>query len=247
MPDPPFTGDLFLPRYRAVAQGDWELRIAGPVFAPGYWSEPVLTDAMPVLLRGRETWMSITPLEIESQETGIRLARGHVAVIGLGMGWAAAAVAALPSVERVTVVEADADVLALHKDIGVFSQLSEPCAAKVRVVEGDGRIWSPDSPVDLLMPDIWLPLVSDGRVEEVRRMQENVAARAIYFWGQELEIARHCAAAGRPIDDTGIAATVAEWGLPLTGPGTAAYAARTQAAARRWMRGRWLPGTPAPF
>jgi hypothetical protein len=34
----------------------------GPLFAPGYWSAPMLVDCMPVLLRGRDTWMSITPL-----------------------------------------------------------------------------------------------------------------------------------------------------------------------------------------
>jgi hypothetical protein len=243
----PSGEDLFIPRYRAVASGAWEMRIAGPLFAPGYWSAPVLVESVPVLLRGRETWMSITPLEIESQEIGIKAAHGHVAVLGLGMGWAAAAAAARPAVKRITVVEADPDVLALHREIDVFAQLPGACRDKLRIVRGDGCAWRPEAPVDLLMADIWLPLVSEGRVDEVRRMQANVEARAIYFWGQELEIARHAAAAGRSLDAAGIAATVAAWALPLIGPGTPDYAARTRDAARRWMRGRWLPGSAAPF
>jgi predicted nucleic acid-binding protein len=76
-------------------------------------------------------------------------------------------------------------------------------------------------------------------------MQENVGAAAIYFWGQEMEIARRAAAAGRALDDAGIAATMAETGLPLVGPELEGYSGRLARAARAWMRGRWLPG-PAP-
>lgn len=243
----PYAGDLFVPRYRPLASGDWALRIAHIGHCPGYWSGPALVREMAGLVRNGECWMSMTPLEFESQEIGVRLSRGHVLIFGLGMGWAAAAAAALPAVERVTVVEADADVLALHLELDLFAQLAPLDRAKVRIVEGDAYAYVSDAPVDLLMPDIWLPLVNDGRVDEVRRMQANVGAEAVYFWGQELEIARHAAAAGRALDDAGIAATVAEWGLPLLGPGTPDYAARVEAAARRWMRGRWLPGTTPPF
>ena len=50
------------------------------------------------------TWMSISPMEIESQEIG-QHARGHVVVMGLGMGWAAANAALHPAVSQVTVVD----------------------------------------------------------------------------------------------------------------------------------------------
>lgn len=247
MDDRSYCGPLFAPLYRPLARGPWTLRVAGPLFAPGYWSAPVLVAEMPVLLHGRDTWMSITPLEVESQEIGLRHARGHVLVAGLGLGWAAAAAAALDAVEAVTVVEADADVVALHRELDLFAQLPPEARAKLRIVEGDAFAYRPEAPVDLLMPDIWLPLVGDGRVDEVRRMQHNAGAAHIYFWGQELEIARHAVAAGRSLDEAGIAATVRDWDLPLVGPGTADYAPRLAAAARRWMRGRWLPGPPPPF
>jgi hypothetical protein len=246
--DAPFSeGPLFIPSYRPLRCGDWELRIQAMGLLPGYWSGPIFARDAPVLLRGRDTWMSITPLEIESQEIGIRLARGHVLICGLGMGWAAAAVAMNPAVTMVTIVENDPDVLALHRALDPFAQLPAAARARLRLIHGDALTYRPDAPVDLLMPDIWLPLLSDGRLDEVRQMQADAGAAAIYFWGQELEIARHAVAAGRPLDDEGIAQTVALFGLPLIGPSTRDYTVRLSAAARQWIRGRWLPGSPRPW
>jgi hypothetical protein len=244
---PPFTTDLFVPAYRSARHGDWELRCADFVLCPGYWSDARLVTGMAALLRGGRTWMSLAPLEIESQEIGVRLAAGNVVIFGLGMGWCAAATALRAQVSRVTVVECDPDVLALHRELDIFAQLPPVARDKIGVEKGDAFTWRPSQPVDLLMPDIWLPLVSDGRVEEVRRMQANVAAAGVYFWGQELEIARHAVAAGRALDEAGIDATIADFGLPLVGPRHPGYAGKLAAAARRWMGDRWLPGSPASF
>lgn len=208
--------------------------------APGYWSGPRLIANMPALIRGGDTWMSVTPLEVESQEIGIRAASGHVLIFGLGLGWATAATCCIPAVERVTVVERDEEVIALHAELKVFDQLPPQARAKLSIARGDAFEYRPSVPVDLLMPDIWLPLVGPDRVEEVRRMQANVAARRVYFWGQELEIARHAAAAGLACDEKGIGAVTGNFGLPLVGPGQPDYPARVAAAAQRWMRDRWL-------
>lgn len=235
-----FTTELFLPRYREIATGDWSLRIGRNGLAQGYWSPSVIVAELPMLMRGSNVWMSVTPLEVESAEIGIRLAHGHVLVMGLGMGWAAAATAMRNEVTAVTIVERDPDVLALHRELDLFAQLPEAARARLRIVEGDACAYVPDAPVDLLMPDIWLPLVNDGRVDEVRRMQANARAKAIYFWGQELEIARHAKAAGRALDAAGIAATIADFALPLIGAEWPDYPRLVATVAERWMRGRWL-------
>lgn len=239
----PFETEWFMPVYRPMRSGDWEMRVSGGVLAQGYWGPTKLVTTLPALLRGDDVWMSLTPVEMESQAIGLELSRGHVAVMGMGMGWVAMATALRDEVTKVTVVERDGDVLAIHRALDLFAQLPEAARAKLEIVQADALEWRPDVPVDLLMPDIWLPLVSDGRVEEVRRMQANVQAAAIYFWGQELEIARHARAAGRALDDEGIAATIADFGLPLIGPAYPGHAAIVGTAAQRWMRGRWLPGT----
>ncbi|WP_342250525.1 hypothetical protein [Sphingomonas sp. OTU376] len=240
---PSFETRWFLPRYQPIRSGDWEIQIGRNILAQGYWGPTSFMAEVPVLLRAGETWMSITPLEIESQTIGLALAHGHVVIMGLGMGWAAGAAALHEKVTQVTVIERDPEVLALHRELDLFGQLPDAARAKLRVLQGDALEWRADTPVDLLMPDIWLPLISDGRVEEVRRMQANVQAGAIYFWGQELEIARHARAAGLALDAAGIMATIARVGLPLIGPGYPGHAAIVDAVARRWMRERWLPTT----
>lgn len=237
---PRYTIPLFAPVYRPMQSGDWALEVAEFVLCRGYWSPTQMVQGLAALRRGNDTWMSMTPMEIESQEIGVRLARGHVVIFGLGMGWSAAASAAMSDVTAVTVVERDPDVLAMHRGLDLFAQLPEHARAKLRIEQGDAFEWRPDTPVDLLMPDIWLPLVSDGRVEEVRRMQANVGAGAVYFWGQEMEIARHAVAAGRALNAEGIAATIGDFGLPLIGPELPDYPEKLQAAAGHWMRNRWF-------
>lgn len=235
-----FETELFVPEYRPMQHGDWTLAVRRPMVTQGYWGPAALSPAVPVLHRDGDVWMSLMPLEFESQSIGILLARGHVLIHGMGLGWAAAATAMREEVSAVTVVEQDPDVLALHADLGLFAQLPDAARQKLRIVQGDACRYVPDAPVDLLMPDIWLPLVSDGRVEEVRAMQVNADANGIYFWGQELEIARHARAAGHALDADGIAATIAGWNLPIVGTEWPDYPALIAIASERWMRGRWF-------
>jgi hypothetical protein len=225
-----------------MSHGDWILR-RWPDAVPlrGYWSPARPVSGVVSLDRGSDTWMSLMPVELESQQIGIDCAAGHVVLFGLGMGWAAATCALRPEVRAVTVVERDPDLIAMHDALGLFGRLPDGAGAKVRIVEADAFAWRPDQPVDLLMPDIWLPIISEGRVEEVRRMQSNVSARAVYFWGQELEIARHAVAAGRTrLDDADIRATVEAFGLPLAAMASPDYSSRLRAAAEQWMNEHWL-------
>ncbi|MFM5948305.1 MAG: hypothetical protein ACKOPM_03605 [Novosphingobium sp.] len=234
--------------YRPQAARDWALTIEPMVFSPGYWGAARLVEELVALLRGDDVWMSLAPLELESQAIGIAAARGHVVVMGLGLGWAAAECALRDTVDLVTVIEADPAVIALHRDLDLFARLPEQCGGKVRIVPHDAMTWRTDRTVDVMIADIWLPLIgADDRAAEVRQMQANVAAQEVYFWGQELELARQAVARGLAIDAAGIAAVADTWGLPLVGPETPDYATRTRAAAKAWMRGRWLPGTENPF
>lgn len=232
--------ELFEELYRPLDSGRWSLLPPAMVLTRGYWSPPALVPNVRALTRDGDTWMSLTPLEFESQGIGVHYAGGHVVIFGLGMGWVAAATALRELVTAVTVVERDPEVIALHADLNLFARLPGGVGAKVRIVPGDALDWRPEGPVDLLMPDIWLPLVSDGRVDEVRQMQANVAAAKIYFWGQELEIARHARAAGIDLDAAGVAQVIAGFGLPLVGNDLPNYPDRIRAAADAWMQDRWL-------
>ena len=222
--------------------GEWELsRLAfEDIPCRGYWSPPcAVSDLLLLTLRG-ETWMSLMPVQTEALRLAADGARGEVVLFGLGLGWLAALCAMRPEIERVTVVELDAGLIALHHELALFDRLPGGAGRKVRVVEGDALEWRPDGPVDWLHIDIWQALVGDDRLAEVRRIQANVGAAALHFWGQELEIARHAAAAGHALDEAGIAATIAGLGLPLAGAGEPGYAERLRGAAANWMKGHSL-------
>ncbi|TXC74008.1 hypothetical protein FSZ31_04615 [Sphingorhabdus soli] len=239
-PDP--LRDYYVP----LDAGAWSLRHVPFMAMPGYWSGLQAMYGLVLLQRRTRTWMSLTPFEFESQQIGIDFARGHVAVFGLGMGWSAAMSALRPEVERVTVVELDDEVVEMHQRLRLFERLPGNVGEKVHIVHGDALEWKPDRPVDLLMPDVWLDLVSWERAEEVHDMQANVRADMVYFWGQELELARHAVRQGRSLDDAGLAQTAADFDLPLIGLDTPDYAQRTRAATRQWMLGRWLEGSDVP-
>jgi hypothetical protein len=228
--------------YRPMERDGWIVRRWGnDIPLRGYWSPARPVSGVISLDRGSETWMSLMPVEIESQQIAIECAAGHVAVFGLGLGWSAALCALKAEVEAVTVVELDSELIALHGELGLFESLPCGAGAKIRIVEGDAFAWRPDRAVDLLAADIWLPIVGGDRVAEVRRMQANVDAERVYFWGQELEIARHAVAAGRGrLDDGEIAETAREFGLPLAGLDSPGYAARLRAATDQWMGDHWL-------
>ena len=219
----PFVTDLWLPAYRDGCWGDWSLRTTYLPGARGYWGALYGLFETAILtgpVRGdEETWMSIVPMEVESQEVGIAAAHGHTAVLGLGMGWAAANVALNPAVDRVTVVERDPDVIALITALGVFDQLPAAARDKIAIVAADAFDWRPDAAVDSLQADIWAKVVEPGKWDEVHRLQANIGAASLYFWGQEMELYRlACREAGampEALGDADVVRLAERIGLPL--------------------------------
>lgn len=248
-----FRTALWLPRYPALSRGPWTIRRIMMAASPGYWGKPYRIAGTVILAgpgaEGRTSWMSMTPSEIESQEIGLSAARGHTVVLGMGMGWLAANAALKSEVEHVTVVERDADILALIEASGIFLQLPEAARAKLETVKADALAWRPAGPVDTLQADIWEKFVEPHKLAEVRRMQENIRAGAVYFWGQELEIWRYaCRRAGKEnpqLDWPRIRAIVKEdIALPLILPDWPDLPQKIAAAGRRWAPakpGWWRP------
>jgi hypothetical protein len=237
-----FATSLWLPQYRGGNWGEWSMSVVLLPAGRGYWGATYATLGSAVLrgpVRGDSaTWMSIVPMEVESQEIGIAAARGHTVVLGLGMGWAAANVALNPAVERVTVIERDSDVIAMIAAQGVFDQLPTPARAKIIIVHADAFDWRPDAPVDSLQADIWAKIVEPGKWGDVHRLQANIGASSLYFWGQEMELYRlACRQAGAmPTDlsDADVERLAAQTGLPLVLTREPGLAARITAGAPWW-------------
>lgn len=238
----PYATRLWLPHYRAGQHGPWSLRVAFAPAARGYWGEAVRTNGAAVLTgpvaKGAATWMSIVPLEIESQEIGIAAAHGHTVVLGLGMGWAAANCALNPAVSRVTVVERDPSVIALIADLGVFAQLPDAARAKIDVVEADAFDWRPDAPVDSLQADIWAKVCEPQKWDDFHRLHTSIRPASAYFWGQEMELWRlACRKAGgvpEQLSRAELDALVAETGLPLVMSDAPDLGDRIAAGAKWW-------------
>lgn len=192
---PLFTTDLYIPRYRDGEIGNWKIVNSTNVLAPGYFKGLQMVENLSALLKKRrngqegwDTWMSITPSELESQELGCRYAFGHTVIMGLGMGWIAINAALKPTVSHVTVVELDPEVIELFSLSGAADTMPEEVKNKITIVNANALEWVADVKVDFLYADIWLSLDEPQTLEQVLRMNENLKAAAVYFWGQEIAI-----------------------------------------------------------
>jgi hypothetical protein len=236
-----FETDLWMPRICAGKIGRWSMRVIATHGTRGYWGTLYNTSGAALLLgpgTGKSTsWMTTTPWEIESQEIGIRAARGHTVVLGLGMGWQTANVALNPAVESVTVVEHDSDVLALSEAQDIFAQLPPETREKIKLTEGDAHTFKPERTVDTLLADIWEHTDGPDRIGEMRRIQDNIAAEAVYFWGQEMQI-WHAARARQgesPTLDWPLVRTIAAGlALPLILPDWPDYPQKIAAVGHWW-------------
>lgn len=194
---PMFSTDLYLPAYRQGAVGRWRLTSGGFSVDRGYYSGTWGVWGLPALLRNAdgdgktwETWMSLSPLEIESQGIAPRHAHGHTVVMGLGMGWVAINIAMNPAVSHVSVIERDPDVISLFGWSNALAGLPAEVTDKIDIIHADALAWrpAPGLAADFLYADIWSNLDEPQTLDDVRRMQANVAAKMVYYWGQELSL-----------------------------------------------------------
>ena len=175
------------PTYRPAVNGEWSISIAPRdtrrVLA--YFRNGV---PMPAenwhLKKGSTVWMSLTPMELESQGYHARMATGNVVVAGLGMGALVYNLLANPKVKHVTVVDINQAVVDLLK-------LAAPWFAvgpRLDVVVMDALKYVPTHPVDTLIVDIWPNLGQEEAERDTKAMQANVQAKVVGWWGQELDL-----------------------------------------------------------
>ncbi len=192
---PLYVSDFYLPKYKPGEYGDWRISIMGLGHDHGYTTGVWMVSDVPILLKRNknlaeqwESWMALTPHEIESQELGIKYSFGHVVVMGLGLGWFAINAALSAKVTKVTVVEMDSSVIDLFNESCVLSELKEETINKITIVCDDALKWKTNNKVDFIYADIWRTLNEETALNDVRTMQNNLNANLIYYWGQELTI-----------------------------------------------------------
>ena len=135
-----------------------------------------------VLEDGRE-WMTVTPNEIATMEEAVGRARGQVVAMGLGLGYFAFRASEKDEVEKVTVVERDADVIALFRE-ELLPQF--PRGEKIELIRDDAfdfaRERLPEMDADFVFVDLWHD-TADGTPMYLRMKKLEKLSRAEFgYW-----------------------------------------------------------------
>jgi hypothetical protein len=176
---------LEIPEYRIGRHGKWVLEQHEPALINGYFTGLQPAKHNYRLKNGKTVWMSLTPMELESQSHHALNAYGHTVVMGLGMGTLLYNIIKREEVTKVTVVERDPNVLKL------LHRITNPTQwqgwKKVNIAITDAKTWKPDQHVDYLTVDIWAKLGDSDLRPDGQRIQRNVQADQVALWGQELD------------------------------------------------------------
>lgn len=151
---------------------------------PGVYSQ--------LIVNGR-LWMSDTPDERRDHLEPLMEARQHGArtalVSGLGLGMVVGGLLRLESIESVTVVELNTDVIQL---VGRhYQQMAADLGKSFEVVCGDAMdpsaLFSPGSYWDIAWHDVWADLCTDN-LDEMSAMARRYVRRVGWqgFWGRDL-------------------------------------------------------------
>lgn len=154
---------------------------------PDYFNKNyrIVDVRVPMLRIDGKLWMSLTPMEIQSQFLVINDATGCVGMAGLGMGYAALKVAQKEDVESVTVFEIDKRIIEFFKR----TFYRRKGFKKISFVEGDARQTIPNhnGSFDFLYVDIYSNLLSDEVIDDISLFSSCVTEfpDGYRFWGQE--------------------------------------------------------------
>ncbi|WP_010096228.1 hypothetical protein [Ornithinibacillus scapharcae] len=125
----------------------------------------------PAVLENDRIWMTITPNEIETMKEAVDRATGNVLTYGLGLGYYAYMVSEKETVERVTIVDMNEDVVNLFKT-HILPQFTH--ADKITIIQADAfehaKYDLAKGNYDFVFTDLWHD-VSDGMDMYLRMKQ----------------------------------------------------------------------------
>jgi len=179
----PWPG-LRVPIYRPASLGNWSLKKVKQVAQFGYFQDWQGQGDIDVLYYAEQTWMSNARDEVDSQTPHVATAFGHTVLMGAGMGIALFNLLSKPDVTRVTLIERDPVVIELLRQSTDFESWTG--IEKLRIEIADALAYIPNQPVDHLYADIWATPGDLQSIPDMQRIQANVRASRVGWWGQEL-------------------------------------------------------------
>jgi len=139
------------------------------------------TMVVPVFAIEGQTYMSLTPMEVQSATLAIYLAAGDVATCGLGMGYFALKCAAKDNVTRVTVYERNQDVIDYFTEHFADREGYE----KIVIVKGDARETLRERRHDFVYVDTYATMLPDEIVDDIALYGAENEINEYWFWGLE--------------------------------------------------------------
>lgn len=132
------------------------------------------------LTRNGNVIMSNTQMEVQTHRYFIAVAKGSVLINGLGLGMALTAILRKPEVSAVTVIEKDADVIAL-----VGPHFAD---GRLTIINADALTWQPPKGAryEAVWHDIWDEISADN-LPDMTRLCRRYGRRAIWqgCWARE--------------------------------------------------------------
>jgi ribosomal protein S18 acetylase RimI-like enzyme len=179
----PWPG-LRVPIYRPAILGNWSLKKVKQVAQFGYFQDWHGQGDIDALYYAEQTWMTNARDEVDSQTPHVASAFGHVVLMGAGMGIALYNLLSKSEIERVTLVERDPQVIELLRQSTDFENWRG--IKKLHIEIMDALDYCPNLPVDHLYADIWATPGEPRSIPDVQKMQANIHAAQLGWWGQEL-------------------------------------------------------------
>lgn len=115
-------------------------------------------------------WMSLTPMELLTQRPGIRFAKGHTIVAGLGLGWALIEIMRKKTVKKVTLVERSQSLVdwILPRVMDMAKLRYGETWPPLDVVVGDAYTVMPPMVADVAIVDIFDSYGSNDFLDDMR-------------------------------------------------------------------------------
>jgi len=133
---------------------------------------------VPMLLRGNQPWMSLTPMEIYTLREPLRVAKGHVLVAGLGMGWLTRRILENPDVTHVTQVEINPTIIDFFG-----SPLKEMFGDKVDFIEANVYdLIKGKHNCDTYIFDIWQKVTEATEDNAFQSLKEELGCERVWGW-----------------------------------------------------------------
>lgn len=137
----------------------------------------------PIFLKDGHVWMSLTPMEVQSQYLCIERGRevGRVATVGLGIGYFTVMVMSSPHVKSIDVYEIDQDVI----DLFTQNFSNRDGFSKLNFILGDFRKTFRDKEYDFCYLDPYKDMHEDSVLEDYVNLQKRNKIKLLRHWGVE--------------------------------------------------------------